>query len=560
MLLLVLLLFSLPSCDDGAIEEDKQVEWSFSSSVEPSFTHGDDKWYQEPFNLTFSVNQEAQLSYRVNYIPDFGNNQEHTYDNGVSYYVKGSSVSVRCDEDCFIDFWIRTENETRSVCCNVWFAKMDKVSVSYDYGSEDVSEGTISVLNNPYSVFRLSLNVGRIPEWTGDYPVIRYTTDGSDPHDSDSTLEFATSRETSSLDIPFSQDITRIRAYPVLENWISSGDTDVSVEVARTANPATVPDGEGEIVLDFGESVTVSGDGSIWYTTDPELSADDVDMDSWNMDPSTGWVRYSFPIGFPENESEMTLRLIACEDYKASSEIVEKSFRLRLPEPKMIGSEETPEGKLRVTFSRQGGPEDSTVKCCVDGITQAVDEEGNGQFSIVVNSGSDVTVYVDKTGFICSQTINLTPMIKLDAPVAREEQVESRKFKRLHLEAEDGVTIGYLINGAVKVYDGYIEIRETTTITFWAEKEGYENSDEARKTVTITYDLGDVGPSGGVIVHDKGSYSSGWRYIELANTVLSGQAFCYYARKDGAVAERVGTSYDSCMGMGRITLLFLPRL
>ena len=557
---MALLLFSLTSCDNDVAEENKPLEWSCSSSVEPSFSHGDDKWYPESFDLTFNVNQEVLLSYRVNYMTDFGNDQEHTYGNGVYYSTRGSSVSVHCDEDCFIEFYVQSENETISVCRNVWFSKLDKVSVSYNYSQEQHTEGSITVLSDPYSVFQLSLEVNRLPEWMGAYPVIRYTTDGSDPHDSDTVLEFATTRETWTLSVPYSPSINRIRAYPVLENWLSSGDTDVSIEVERTANPVTDPDGEGEIVLDFGESVTVSGEGKIWYTTNPNLSPEDVDEDSWEMDPASGWVRYMYPISIPENDNEMILRLVAREEYKAFSEIVEKSFRLRLPEPSVVSSEETSEGKLKVTFSRQGGPEDSIVKCIVDGITQTVEEEGNGQFSIIVNSGSDVTVYVEKTGFVSSRAIDLIPMIKLDAPVPREEPVASRKFKRLYLDAESGVTVCYLLNGQGKVYDGYIDIRETTTITFWAEKEGYEKSDEVVRTVTITYDLGDVGPSGGVIVHDKGTYSSGWRYIELANTLLSNQIFGYYAKKDGAVAESVGTSDYTGMGMGEDNTILLATI
>jgi len=36
-----------------------------------------------------------------------------------------------------------------------------------------------------------------------------------------------------------------------------------------------------------------------------------------------------------------------------------------------------------------------------------------------------------------------------------------------------------------------------------------------------TYQIGDIGPSGGLVFYDKGSYSSGWRYIEAAATDLN---------------------------------------
>ncbi|MCB0537028.1 MAG: DUF1566 domain-containing protein [Bacteroidetes bacterium] len=47
---------------------------------------------------------------------------------------------------------------------------------------------------------------------------------------------------------------------------------------------------------------------------------------------------------------------------------------------------------------------------------------------------------------------------------------------------------------------------------------------------TVSYNLGDEGPAGGIIVYDKGSYSNGWRYMELSPNNLSqgyGTGHCY---------------------------------
>ncbi len=43
-----------------------------------------------------------------------------------------------------------------------------------------------------------------------------------------------------------------------------------------------------------------------------------------------------------------------------------------------------------------------------------------------------------------------------------------------------------------------------------------------RKTCqsTINYQIGEEGPAGGIVFYDKGDYSLGWRYIEVANTDL----------------------------------------
>jgi hypothetical protein len=43
-------------------------------------------------------------------------------------------------------------------------------------------------------------------------------------------------------------------------------------------------------------------------------------------------------------------------------------------------------------------------------------------------------------------------------------------------------------------------------------------------TCRKTYSVGEVGPAGGYIIYDKGSYSQGWRYIEVAPHALEFQA------------------------------------
>jgi len=56
-------------------------------------------------------------------------------------------------------------------------------------------------------------------------------------------------------------------------------------------------------------------------------------------------------------------------------------------------------------------------------------------------------------------------------------------------------------NVAVKVSDG--ELNDTQSFTITVEEDG-------------SYALRDIGPAGGYIFYDKGSYSDGWRYLEAA--------------------------------------------
>lgn len=70
---------------------------------------------------------------------------------------------------------------------------------------------------------------------------------------------------------------------------------------------------------------------------------------------------------------------------------------------------------------------------------------------------------------------------------------------------------------------------------------------------TTSYNLGDEGPAGGIIVYDKGSYSNGWRYIELSPNNLSqgyGTGHCYVSTQFlsgiGNGANNTNVMVDNC--------------
>jgi len=55
----------------------------------------------------------------------------------------------------------------------------------------------------------------------------------------------------------------------------------------------------------------------------------------------------------------------------------------------------------------------------------------------------------------------------------------------------------------------------------YQEKMPQPSSQVAQKTVSVpintkTYQVGTKGPAGGIVFYDKGSYSDGWRYLEMA--------------------------------------------
>jgi hypothetical protein len=60
---------------------------------------------------------------------------------------------------------------------------------------------------------------------------------------------------------------------------------------------------------------------------------------------------------------------------------------------------------------------------------------------------------------------------------------------------------------------------------------------------TIEYEIGQVGPSGGIVAFDKGSYSEGWRYIEVALQDLSIQEW-------GCISLDIQNAQNSAIGSG----------
>ena len=55
-----------------------------------------------------------------------------------------------------------------------------------------------------------------------------------------------------------------------------------------------------------------------------------------------------------------------------------------------------------------------------------------------------------------------------------------------------------------------------------------------------TYELGDVGPAGGIVFFDKGSYSNGWRYMEAAPTDLGFFEWGCASSEVGNTSEELG--------------------
>ena len=81
------------------------------------------------------------------------------------------------------------------------------------------------------------------------------------------------------------------------------------------------------------------------------------------------------------------------------------------------------------------------------------------------------------------------------------------------------------------------------------EDAGYKREGFGRDELTTrVYSIGDTGPAGGLVFYDKGFYSNGWRYLEVAPADIGSFVYGYY-RPDKENNNVVGTA--AAIGSGR---------
>ena len=528
------ILVAFVSCgSEPSGKQDPQLEYTITkSTTEGSVTIGEETWYRVPFDLTFEVNQSVDIRAQIFYFND-KEPEERTF--------QGRSATIHVDEDCNISFSASTKSSQISAFVPVKF--LTPLAVAID-SSDDTSqtEGVMSL--NLGSPIYISYCENRLDVTSGIVPIIRYTTDGSDPHTSGTASEFtdpATGMMPTCL-LNFDESMTKIRAYAKVENWNDGPEAQINLAINKTDAPIVSPDGEGTILLEYGTTPQVEYVADTWYTTNPNLTTDDIDL--WV------WCGTSIPMETPN----LKVRLVSKDYSRLYSDIVEKTFRIQLPAAQEVSREAVDANtKMTLTFSRGSGPASSTVECRVNGYLRnpATDTDDGNNFTVTVDTGSLVSVKLKKEGYADSEPLTLKALNKLNNPTSTTQTVAGTRYQKLYLQDQSGkdATIKYILDGVERAYTDYIEIRETSTVTYWAEKANYDNSDKVTTKVTVDYNVGDTGPAGGIIVYSTGSDLGEWKYIELLDEYFTG-VFGYYAKRDNDIAYRVGTTDNGGFGGG----------
>ena len=114
--------------------------------------------------------------------------------------------------------------------------------------------------------------------------------------------------------------------------------------------------------------------------------------------------------------------------------------------------------------------------------------------------------------------------------------------------ATKGALSGSGISRNIAISGITVDNGETVSVTI-ASPNGYTISGlpQAAAVYRKSYNLRDIGPAGGLIFYDKGSYSDGWRYLEAApaSTEWTGKKWGKYGTAVGGTKKAIGTGKNN---------------
>ena len=483
--------------------------------------------YEAPMDVTFTASRNADIRVTIHY------NDGTSTEPEVTTYPSRKTVTITLDKDCSVDFHaVATDNKAsngayKSICFN----KLRQPSLTV--GETSVSSGEVEVVGNQSITIESWIQY----PYEGFNPVLVYTTDGSDPKSSPT----ATSEGMGTAWVTYMEGMTELKAYLKAGDWQDSDVLDVKLNQRVTPAPYVAEAEEGVVTVLYGEGITLSGtEGQVWFTTNMNLTEADivnaVSSGSWD-DSSTNWVEFYTTTPTLVSGNKEAVKFIAKEAGSKYSEPVVYKVNNKLPAPVLSAAAENKNDKTQTLW---------IYKCAIDG-TEFVSNWTNyslsgGLYEMTVPSGTTVRVYNKKSGFTDSNKTTIVAKNKLSTPTPTVSGTGVSRYQKLELVSPEGGNIKYIADGVEYSYNGYIEVRETTTITYWAEHANFKDSDTASKIVTVTYNVGDIGPSGGIIVDVSNGYF--YNYMELApSEYFYNQIYGYYSKNGvGSKAQSVGAS------------------
>lgn len=119
--------------------------------------------------------------------------------------------------------------------------------------------------------------------------------------------------------------------------------------------------------------------------------------------------------------------------------------------------------------------------------------------------------------------------------------VNDQLHLNINLSGSSATVQGWNYNFRVTISTGSVFELQTPTLTRTLVKDCSD---------TTSYSVGDVGPSGGIIGYDKGTFTNGWRYIEVAQSDLVTEEWgCVSGSITDAQYDQIGTGYQNTVAI-----------
>ena len=301
-----------------------------------------------------------------------------------------------------------------------------------------------------------------------------------------STLEDVEYTEAITLD---NNDDYIISAFASVDRVIKSKETSIEVTINKTCQAPKYSFADGEIVngktYDNTQAITIST-ATVGATVTYTLTKDGTVVGNENE-------VYSAPIAIDSNGNYTIKANVTKDGYTSftATEAVAFSISINVAEPTISGvaAGETYTEAKTVTINCSTA--DAVVVYSINGESKT-SEGQTATITLDKNGTYNISAYGVREGFSNSETVTIEGVvinITCAKPTVSVAQGTYNETQSVAISTTDDATIHYTLNdGEDTVYNGEIEMTvgtgaSTYTLTVWAVKDGWNNSDP----VTYTY-------------------------------------------------------------------------